>query len=366
RLAQERAEAEAAAAKAEQERLAAEAKSKAEAEAEAKRLAQERTEAEAAATKAEQERLAAEAKTESVIPLEGVVIPTAKDKESIEMKRLAELSVDQSINQSDLLNRLKDLVGSKQKDLDDLKEENDLSDQGIFRQPKPFKSVSAENARLEAVKRDLDKAIVNQSNSIKELEEVYKDRLKSTKNAKDEVNEFYNKEIDKLKSYQTQLLATKQNLLTKLDEIKVATDYENKRRIKRAAFDNEQARYNKDRAALQVIKQNTQVSTTSPTIDSFDFGEVVPNNISILNNIPNVDSGFYLVLAVHSDVEKRDDFVRKVIQSGERAVDFFYDVNTSKYYIYSKVFSNLNQAQMQMQKSNTEPYTSKASVVNVK
>ncbi|KJD34503.1 hypothetical protein PK35_01545 [Tamlana nanhaiensis] len=368
-------------AKQEEKRLAAEAKAKA--EAEVQRLAEEakkQAEAEALA-KQEEERLAAEAKAKAeaeaqrlaeaaekaldTVMLDGVLIPVSKDRESLEMKNLTELTVSAKIEQQNLIQRLKEAVASRKQDLADLKEENDLSEQGIYQQPKPFKSVSAENAKLEAIKLEIDNALEAQNKRIAELEALYKARLKNTRNAKDEVNTYYAEEIDKLKSEQTQILKTKETLLQQLVEIKEATDFERKRRIKRAAFDNEQARYNKDRAALKTLKETTSIADNAPVISDFDFGEVIPNNIVIINRVDNVEAGYYLVLAVHSSTDKRDDFVRKVIQSGNNAVDFFYDVNTSKYYVYTKAFGSLTEARAAMQNSGTSAYTSKASIVNI-
>ncbi|KJD34895.1 hypothetical protein PW52_13380, partial [Tamlana sedimentorum] len=351
---------------AEKQRLAEEAKKQAEAEAVAK-LEQERLAEEAKAkVEAEKQRLAQEAeKALDTVMLDGVLIPVSKDKESLEMKRLTELTVNTRIDQQNLMNRLRDAVSSRQKDLADLKEENDLSEQGIYKEPKPFKSVSAENANLEAIKSEIDDVLKSQNARISELESLYKTRLKKTRNTKDEVNSYFADEIVKLKSEQAEILKTKQNLLEQLVEIKEATDFERKRRIKRAAFDNEQERYNKDRAALKAIKENTTITENTPEINDIDFGEVIPNNILIINRVTNVEAGYYLVLAVHSDTNKRDNFVRKVIQSGNKSVDFFYDVNSSKYYIYSKVYGSLTEARSAMQNNKTTLYLSKSSIVNV-
>ena len=80
------------------------------------------------------------------------------------------------------------------------------------------------------------------------------------------------------------------------------------------------------------------------TVDDFDFGEEQSDNIQILENVKNVETGYYLVLAVHSDVNKRNAFLTKVVQSGRTDVNFFYDVNSSKYYIYYAKFDNIQDA----------------------
>ncbi|WP_431243492.1 hypothetical protein ACQ9BO_02340 [Flavobacterium sp. P21] len=43
-------------------------------------------------------------------------------------------------------------VANKQKDLNDLREENDLSEKGIYREPKPFKSVATRKQSIRSFK----------------------------------------------------------------------------------------------------------------------------------------------------------------------------------------------------------------------
>ena len=348
---------------AEEERLKAEAQqARTLAEQEAKLKAEEAAQAKLA----EEERLQAiaEEKTDTLV-LDEVVIPVAKDKEALAMESLTELTENSKIEQQDLLIQLKDKIASKQQDLDDLKEENDLSEQGIRSAPKAFKSVTAENAALEALQLEIDNVIESQNTKISELEQLYKDRLKTVKNENDATNIFYSRKIEQLKTEQFQTIQSKETLLNNLEDIKVATEIERKRRIKRAAYDNQEARYLKDRAALQQIKQSTEVGSGSLTESDFDFGEKRSNNISIVKNVQNTESGYYLVLAVHSDVEKRDEFLRKAVMAGRSDIDFFFDVNTNKYYIYYKKFDDIESANRAMQSNGNEPYNSNLSTVKI-
>ena len=88
----------------------------------------------------------------------------------------------------------------------------------------------------------------------------------------------------------------------------------------------------------------TEVIATPLTEDDLDFGETLSSNIQIVKDVANAESGYYLVIAVHTDVEKRDDFLTKVVATGEEDIDFFYDVNTSKYYIYYNKFDSIRNA----------------------
>ncbi|MBO6632648.1 MAG: sprD domain protein, partial [Psychroserpens sp.] len=76
-----------------------------------------------------------------------------------------------------------------------------------------------------------------------------------------------------------------------------------------------------DRATLKTIKETTQVTGQDLTESDFDYGEAQSDNIQILKNVANTDDGYYVVLAVHNDVEKRNDFVRKAVASGESDID---------------------------------------------
>jgi hypothetical protein len=253
----------------------------------------------------------------------------------------------------------------KDADLKALKQENDLSEQGIAVQPRPFKSITAENQRLQAIQTDLDALIESRSQKIEELEELYEETIIGDTLTNDVVLLYYKKEIRRLKSEQLKALDTKARLDSQLKDIRVATEFERRRRIKRAAFDNEEERYRQDRAALKNIKETTTVSNSSVSINEFDFGEELGNNIKILKNISNTPDGYYLILAVHSNVEKRNEFVTKVVASGNKNIDFFYDVNTSKYYIYSKKVNDINNARQELNTRGNQPYNSKMSIVKI-
>tara|TARA_R110002049_G_scaffold309289_2_gene520265 strand:- start:56202 stop:58937 length:2736 start_codon:yes stop_codon:yes gene_type:complete len=346
-------------------KLAEAARIKAEEDAKAKlaeleNQVQLEAEAAAKADKEAQTKLAEaeQAKTETVIPE-----PT--DATTIAMSTLAKSTQDSKIAQQELLAKLSESVAIKEQDLKDLKEENDLSEQGIFQAPKAFKSVSAENAALESLKSQIDAAIKSQDIKISELEKLYSERLNEVPNKNDAVNVSYLKTIQAIKQEQTETVQSKADLIAALEDIKVATEVERKRRIKRAAYDNEQDRYLKDRAALEQIKKFTPESTVPLTSDDFDFGEEQSSNIQIIKDIKHVESGYYLVLAVHSDVAKRDEFLAKAVSLGQTNINFFYDVNTSKYFIYYDAFDDIESARQALQSKGNTPYNGKMSMVKI-
>jgi type IX secretion system PorP/SprF family membrane protein len=349
-----------------------EAENRAKLEAAAKAKADEEAQiklAEATRIKEDEEsRIKTEEAREALIgqvDLDDVSVEASGGGKTGMMQDLVKLTTDSNIEQQKLLAKLGESVASKEQDLKDLKEENDLSEQGIFKAPRAFKSVSAENAALESLKMELDATIKSQDIKISELEKLYNERLIEVSNKKDSVNASYLITIQTLKSEQLQAIESKTNLISTLEKIKLATEVERKRRIKRAAYDNEQDRYLKDRAALKQIQQFTPESPVPLKVEDFDFGEERSNNIQIVKDVKNVESGYYIVLAVHSDIAKRDDFLTKVVSLGQANINFFYDVNTSRYFIYYEKFDDIEDAKQALQSKGNAPYNNKMSVVKI-
>ncbi|SDT07754.1 PorP/SprF family type IX secretion system membrane protein [Winogradskyella sediminis] len=360
-LAEQQAKEEAAA----QAKLLAEQKAKEEAAAQAKLLAEQKAQEEAAAQAkllAEQ-KAQEEEKEEKEANVDAIANP--KDALAVSMQTISKATEASKAVQNELLKQFDDIVAIKDQDLKDMKEENDLSDQGIVVQPKPFKSVTAENNKLRAIKADLDAVIKTRSEKIEELKAIYEERAAIKELALDEVTLFYKKEINRLQSEQLKANEAKSKLDLKLEAIKVATEFEKRRRIKRAAFNNEDDRYSQDRARLKKLKETTALAETPYKAEDFDFGEAQGNSIKILKNISHVESGFYLIIAVHSDVKSRDEFLRKVIASGRTNVDFFHDVNTSKYYIYYDKVDDISSANRALETKGNRPYNGKMTIVKI-
>ncbi|MEP1488238.1 MAG: PorP/SprF family type IX secretion system membrane protein [Algibacter sp.] len=331
-------------------KLAEEIKAKAEEQAKIKL-------AEDAKAKAEVEAIA-NLKSESAISI-------ATDDIAQSLISLQKLTEESSIEQRQLLVGLTERVDYKQQTLDELKEENDLSEQGVVIAPKPFKSISAENAALESLKIELDNVIKSQNEKITEFESLYKKRLKKFRDKDDADNLIFDNVIQKLKSDQSQAVNSRDRLISKLATINVATEVERNRRIKRAAYDNEEDRFVKDKAALERIKKFTKPSAEQLTQEDFDFGENQSSDIRIVKDVKNVDSGYYLVVAVHNNVEKRDEFLSKAIAAGQTNINFFYDVTSSKYFIYYEKYDGIGQAQRAMQTKGSEPYNGNMSMVKI-
>jgi type IX secretion system PorP/SprF family membrane protein len=357
--------------------LLAEQKAKQVADAEAKLLAEQKAKEAADA----QTTLLVEQKAKEVAAAQAILFAEQKAKEATDaeakedlianpkddlgqsMKEAAKLAEDSQTEQNELLKQFDDIIKIKDKDLKDLKEENDLSDQGIAVKPRPFKSITAENNALNEIKADLSTLIKSRNDEIEKLKTLYDERIKNTE--LDDVTLFYKNKIKRLSDEQLKAVQTNAQLDTQLENIRIATEIEKRRRIKRAAFDNEDDRYAQDREMLQNIKRTTILSEKPFKSEDFDFGQKQGSTIQILKNVKNVESGYYLIIAVHNNITKRNDFVRKVISSGRTNVDFFYDVNTSNYYIYYDKYDSINSANDAMGSKGDRPYNINMSLMKI-
>jgi type IX secretion system PorP/SprF family membrane protein len=358
-----------------QAKLDSDAKAKADALAQAKIAADAKAKADALAqTKLDSD---AKAKADALVQakltldkakedadIQAKLAATPKDANVRSMDNLAKLVEDSKNTQQQLLMRLDATVANKEKDLKDLKEENDLSDKGILSEPKPFKSVSAENSALESLKLEIAAVNKTQNEKIIALDNLYQERLKKVPNKNDVTNQYYLKTIETLKAEQSKVIQANMNLISSLEKIKAETEIEKKRRIKRAGFENDQSRYLKDKATLSRIKEKTPFSAVLLKAEDFDYGDE-QSNMQILKNIKNVESGYYLVVAVHNDVAKRDEFLTKSVAAGQSNIDFFYDINTSKYFIYYDKFDTIEQAKKALQSKGNKPYNGKMSIAKI-
>jgi type IX secretion system PorP/SprF family membrane protein len=330
------------------------------AEAEAIRLAELKANEE----KRRQEALAATALAEKEEAERQEAI-AKQDRQSTAIQNLTETTNVLRQQQEDLIEDLSSAIDAKKQDLADLKEENDLSERGIYKAPKPFKSVSEENAKLAALTNNLDKTINEQEQKIKELKQLLNKRREQFPSDDDEMNMIYLDEIVILQKSQKKTREVKEALLLELQKINTALEVERKRRIKRASYDNQEDRYAKDMADLKRLKENVAVTNEDLSDLDLDYGDSKGGTIKILKDVKYTEDGFYLVLAIHSNKEKRDEFLKAVMASGNKDVSFFYDVNTSKYYIYSTRFNSLSEANKAMTNADSKAFNENMSMIKI-
>ena len=361
----------AAAEKARLAKLAADAKVKADAEAQQKAAADAKAKADAEAERLRQEKLAADAKAKADAEAEKIRLaklaaaaPVVKDDSAKAIDNLAKQAEESSKMQQSLIAQLDQKVANKAKELRDMKEENDLSEQGIVREPQEIKSTSNDNAAIESLKSQIAALNKMQEDNIAKIKNLFDDRIKKGASATDALSVSYLKSIDQLKAEQAASVQSNSKLVQTLENIKVAVEIEKKRRIKRANSLNDTDRLAQDQATLKRIKESTKVSATPLKESDFDFGEE-QSNMQIMKRVSNTPSGYYMIMAVHKDIAKRDAFLTKAVASGMKNVAFYYDANTSSYYIYSTMFDNLQEAQQEIKTKASNPSTSKMVIIKV-
>lgn len=293
-----------------------------------------------------------------------VKIPQPKDREFIAIDNLAAVVAVTKAKQQEVLSRLTVTIAKKEQDLLALKQENDLSEKGIYTEPKPFKSSAAENGELESLKTEFTEITKNQKDKIRELENTYTEKVKKGNPEDESLLRTYSETIQNLKEEHLAAVQANVELNQSLQKIQEATEIEKKRRIKRASFMNVDDRFAQDNATLKRIKETTAVSATPLQSKDFDSGEEQPE-VQIVKTVKNVSSGYYVVIAVHNEVAKRDDFLTKTVASGQSNVNFFYDANSSKYFIYYDSFDTIEAAKQALNSKGSLPYNGKMSIVKV-
>jgi type IX secretion system PorP/SprF family membrane protein len=360
-------------------RLKAEADAKAREAAEAERLRKEKETADAKVKADEAARLKAEADAKVKADAEAERLrkekedadkakrEAAKTAEDKEIDNLTQVIDDSKKIQTENVDKFKSMVDAKQRELLDLRKENDLSEQGVVTQPKEveFQSSAAANRAIENLKAEIAQSTQEQDRFIKEFETLAAARLKTVPSKNDLVNKNYAEALAKLKAEKSVTDRQNAELLSRLDQIKADIEVEKKRRIKRAQFDSNQDKYLKDRASLKQIKETTSPTGQTFKPEDFNYGDEDQANMQIVKNVENIEPGFYLVLAVHKDPAKRDEFLRKAIQAGQTNIDFFYNVATSSYYIYYQKFDEIGDANTAMGTKGNKPFNGKMVVVKV-
>ena len=342
----------------------AKAKELAEAKAKADELATSKSKEAADAKAKADEGAKAKADAESAKlkkDLEDAKIAASKDENDRSMDYLKQVQEENNSSLTQSLKKLDSLAKSRQTDLNDLKEENDT---GVIKPEKPYQSASVAKKILQDLKTELEEGAKSQREFINQSENLLKARLIKYPNKNDAVNLGYQKSIDYLKTEVIKLEQSAGAIDSRIEKINADIEVEKKRRIKKANYENPQVRFEKDRISLKNIKESTKPISGDSKPSDFDFGED-ENNMQILKKVDNTTTGFYIVLAVHKEVAKRDAFVQRVVAAGERAVDYFYHIPSGKYFIYVDKTDDLSDAQKILDKKDNKGYNSRRSIIKI-
>ena len=165
-------------------------------------------------------------------------------------------------------------------------------------------------------------------------------------------------------------------LLKKIDSLGGEKKIELKRRISKATFYSREARNFDDKLALVRLKKyqnEAQKSQSQNTVHKMvnqlnlrEIKEAVEQDtltavnrskIQVLDNLKEVPTGYYIVLGDFIEAEDRDQFIMKLIDTGEFNSSFFFNVNILSYYVFTKFFYTEEEALYEYkQKSGQELY----------
>ncbi len=302
---------------------------------------------------------------------------------SIEKLRLV-LEANKNV-QEVLMSKLDSLVVIMTDDLTELKKMDILNMKESKRlEKKSDESISKTNELSSQLKKELAenrKSYAGLMNKVERIavEENQEYKRKVRENIKNKTGEtlLQSLSLEKIQYYkidQEKNDAQNQKLIAKIDSLDTQKKIEVKRRISKASFYGSEAREFDDRLALVKLKRyqdkvlHNQINTETP-ITTLSLDEIkqkikedpLYNNedvkIEVFDNLKAVPNGYYLVLGIFTDATQRDQFIMKLIDTGDFNASFFYNVNSQSYYVYSDAFENIEEALYKYkQKENTPLY----------
>lgn len=302
---------------------------------------------------------------------------------SVEKLRLV-LEANKNV-QEVLMSKLDSLVVIMTDDLYDLKKTDILNMKESKRlEKKSYESIAMTNELSSQLKKELAenrKSYAGLMNKVERIavEENQEYKRKVRENIKNKTGEpiLQSLSLEKIQYYkidQEKNDAQNQKLIAKIDSLDTQKKIEVKRRISKASFYGSEAREFDDRLALVKLKRyqdkviHNQLDTETP-IATLSLDEIkqkikedpLYNNeevkIEVFDNLKAVPNGYYLVLGIFTDATQRDQFIMKLIDTGDFNASFFYNLNSQSYYVYSDSFENIEEALYKYkQKENTPHY----------
>ena len=275
-----------------------------------------------------------------------------------------------------LISSLDSIVKTRDSELQDYKNEGKTN--AVVKEQKKFVSSAETNKALSNIQNDLSDNKTALGRLISDFETKNNERIKAIKASgisdveAQTLNENYLQVLNGLKAKKLKIEQSERDLNKRVEEIKIERDIEVRNRIKKAQFDTEKVRNEKDQASLTAkINQLGSGIITKPTVPAgVDKPKTITNDnsvsdIQIIKNINNVSSGCYLVLDTFDTVEQRDSFVATALQAGAVNVQSFFNIYKSLYYVYIAKYSTLAEALEAQKVKGTTSYNSKMFIVKV-
>ncbi len=330
---------------------------------------------------AEKNRLAAEKADKDKLDLANankIDIDRIKAKDAVSTRVLdgfqKELELKSKISNK-LISSLDSIVKTRDSELQDYK--NEGKPNAVVKEQKKFVSSAETNKALSNIQNELSDNKTALGRLITDFETKNNERVKAIKASgisdveAQALNDNYLQVLNGLKAKKLKIEQSERDLNKRVEEIKIERDIEVRNRIKKAQFDTEKVRNEKDQASLKAKINEIGGGATKPIVPVVvDKTKPVTNNnsvsdIQIIKNINNVSSGCYLVLDTFDNVDERDSFVATALQAGAVNVQSFFNIYKSLYYVYIAKYNTLDEALEAQKVKGTTTYNSKMFIVKV-
>ena len=114
-----------------------------------------------------------------------------------------------------------------------------------------------------------------------------------------------------------------------------------------------------------VIEPLKEASLTKKQSEKDNILAENPNIIQIIKNVENLESGFYTVLGVYSDVEKKDSFLTNVSIEDRSNYGSFFDKKSQKYFVYNERFNDLETAKNALTAKRNSSFNGRIAIVKI-
>lgn len=244
-----------------------------------------------------------------------------------------------------------DLIQLKNKDIETYEESKKLEQESQIK-------IVETNKLVSQLKQDLTN---NRKIFTTILQKVQRLTVQENKEYKNKVREnLSNKDlasIAQMNKIQEELASKeekKEALFNKINTIDAEQKTVLKRKIARASFYSAEAREYDDKLAMVKLERmqdkmgepEKEASVNPAEIRKVLSENIVdqPTKIEVINNLNDLENGFYLVANTFVEAKERDEFALRLSYSGERKTKFFYNVNNFGYYVYTDTFKTLEEA----------------------
>ncbi|WP_445457920.1 LysM peptidoglycan-binding domain-containing protein [Flavobacterium sp. HNIBRBA15423] len=294
-------------------------------------------------------------------------------------------------NIQDLLtSKLDSLVGNMYEDLEKLKNSNIVDVDEYRKLQKETQSNRIETSKLIIqLKKDLNesrKNYVSLMNKVQRVNVAQDQELKKRSKSMAEIeaqNKAEQEQIEKIKALHADSDKTNESLFFKMATIEKEKEYIITKRIEKATFYSASAREYDDRLALQkLIRYQNNIKKEKNIVDvkekqitleeirakikASNFNNEKIPAIERINNLKQVEDGFYIVHKVTKSQSERDEYARELSDKGELKTSFFYDINTFTYCVYTDKFKLFEEALFAIKTKESLPLYENAKIVELK